>query len=156
MKPVLAAADVATVEKAWASNQAGGEGTWPLMEAAGKAIARAVEALVSEGGVWGLAGKGNNGGDGYVAAWHLHQAGFDVCLIAPLGPSRPGTDAERARQQWLSVGGEQETLPESAPVAIVDALLGSGQRGALAKPLAGMVAFWATRTAARRRLAEIP
>ncbi len=155
MKPVLAAADVATVEKAWASDQAGDEGTWPLMEAAGKAIAREVEALVSEGVVWVLAGKGNNGGDGYVAAWHLHQAGFDVCLVAPLGPSRPGSDAERARQRWLNVGGEQEALPEIAPVVIVDALLGSGQRGALAEPLADMVAA-VNQQAAFRLAVDVP
>ena len=140
MNPVLAAADVATVEKAWASDQGSDRGTWPLMEAAGKAIAREVEGLVSQGVIWVLAGKGNNGGDGYVAAWHLDQMGFDVCVIAPQGSSRPGSDAERARQRWLSVGSEQAVLPETAPVVVVDALLGSGQRGALAEPLAGMVA----------------
>lgn len=155
MQPVLAAADVATVEKVWASDQAGHEGTWPLMAAAGKAIAREVEALVSEGVVWVLAGKGNNGGDGYVAAWHLQQAGFDVCLIAPLGPSRPGSDAERARRQWLGVGREQAALPETAPAVIVDALLGSGQRGALAEPLAGMVAA-VNQQAAFRMAVDVP
>lgn len=155
MQPVLAAADVASVEKAWASDQTGDQGTWPLMEAAGKAIAREVQALVSKGVIWVLAGKGNNGGDGYVAAWHLHQTGFDVCVIAPLGSSRPGSDAERARQQWLSIGSEQETLPVTAPVAVVDALLGSGQRGALTEPLTGMVAA-INQQAAFRLAVDVP
>ena len=155
MKPVLAAADVASVEKAWASDQTGDQGTWPLMEAAGKAIARDVQALVSEGVIWVLAGKGNNGGDGYVAAWHLHQTGFEVCVIAPMGPSRPGSDAERARQRWLSVGSEQTTLPEVAPDVVVDALLGSGQRGALAEPLACLVSA-VNQRAAYRLAVDVP
>ncbi|WP_051207425.1 bifunctional ADP-dependent NAD(P)H-hydrate dehydratase/NAD(P)H-hydrate epimerase [Saccharospirillum impatiens] len=139
MKPVLAAADVATVENAWASVQAGEDGTWPLMLAAGQAVARRVEALACDGTIWILAGKGNNGGDGYVAAWYLHQAGYDVRLIAPLGASRAGSDAERARRRWLDVGSEQATLPDSQPAVVIDALLGSGQQGPLAGSLAEMM-----------------
>lgn len=139
MKPVLAATDVSAVEQEWASQQAGENGTWPLMAAAGEAVAQRVMGLKPQGPVWVLAGKGNNGGDGYVAAWHLHQAGFDVSLVAPLGPSRPGSDADRARQQWLSVGQELTVVPETVPTVVVDAVLGSGQRGPLAESLADLM-----------------
>ncbi|HET8904117.1 MAG TPA: NAD(P)H-hydrate dehydratase [Saccharospirillum sp.] len=140
MKPVLVVADIAEVEQGWVSQQAGDGGTWPLMAAAGGAIAERVKALKPHGPIWVLAGKGNNGGDGYVAAWHLHQAGFDVCLVAPLGPSRPGSDADRARQQWLSVGQELTAVPDGTPAVVVDAVLGSGQRGPLAESLADLMA----------------
>lgn len=155
MKPVLTAVDVAAVEKAWASCQTGDEGTWPLMVSAGKAVAQRVEALAPEGAIWVLAGKGNNGGDGYIAAWHLRQAGFEVCLIAPLGPSRPGSDADRARQQWLSVGSVHTALPEADPAVVVDALLGSGQRGPLKEPLTGIV-IRVNRLAASRLAVDVP
>lgn len=155
MEPVLTAADMAAVEKAWAADQAAEEGTWPLMMAAGKAVAQRVEALAPEGAIWVLAGKGNNGGDGYIAAWHLHQAGFEVCLIAPLGPSRPNSDADRARSQWLSVGSEQTELPDAVPAVVVDALLGSGQRGPLNEPLTGIVKT-VNRLTASRLAVDVP
>lgn len=155
MKPVLAATDVAAVEQSWASQQAGDEGTWPLMAAAGEAIAERVKALKPHGPIWVLAGTGNNGGDGYVAAWHLRQAGYDVCLVAPLGPSRPGTDAERARQQWLSVGQVLTAVPEAAPSVVVDAVLGSGQRGPLAESLADLMTR-VNRLEAHRFAVDVP
>jgi len=138
MKPVLAAADVAVIEHAWADNQAASDtgSTWPLMLAAGRAIADRVAATAPRGPIWILAGKGNNGGDGYVAAWHLRQAGFNVELIAPLGPSRSGGDADRARQQWLVANPERSDLPATDPDVVVDALLGTGQHGRIAEALA--------------------
>ncbi|HEY8639086.1 MAG TPA: NAD(P)H-hydrate epimerase, partial [Solirubrobacterales bacterium] len=56
-----------------------------LMEAAGGAVAHAVAALSPEGPVRVVCGKGNNGGDGLVAARHLAETGFDVeaLLLAP-------------------------------------------------------------------------
>ncbi|MEX2319803.1 MAG: NAD(P)H-hydrate dehydratase, partial [Saccharospirillum sp.] len=155
MKPVLAAADVAKVEQAWVAQQSGDDGTWPLMAAAGEAVAQREMALKPHGAIWVLAGKGNNGGDGYVAAWHLQQAGFEVCLVAPLGPSRPGSDADRARRQWLKVGSEQARLPSGEPAVVVDALLGSGQRGPLKEPLAALVAT-VNGLAASRLAVDVP
>ncbi|HET9185176.1 MAG TPA: NAD(P)H-hydrate epimerase, partial [Solirubrobacterales bacterium] len=49
-----------------------------LMEAAGRAIAQAVAGLSPQGPVRVLCGKGNNGGDGVVAARHLAAMGFQV------------------------------------------------------------------------------
>src|ERR1700744_6721221 len=48
-----------------------------LMEAAGQAVAEAVAGLRPEGPVRGVCGKGNNGGDGLVAARLLRGLGFE-------------------------------------------------------------------------------
>lgn len=101
-----------------------------LMEAAGRAVARAIQARFRPCRVLVLAGPGNNGGDGYVAARQLERAGWDVA-VAPLAPPRPGSDAAGAAARWRG--------PMRAPTAdaiaraglVVDALFGAG----LARPL---------------------
>lgn len=70
-----------------------------LMEAAGRAIARAVRRRFRPCRTLVLAGPGNNGGDGYVAARHLEAAGWPVA-VAPLAPPRAGSDAARAAAAW--------------------------------------------------------
>ena len=49
-----------------------------LMEAAGAAVAEAAEEVAAGASASVVCGKGNNGGDGLVAARHLAAAGFDV------------------------------------------------------------------------------
>ena len=58
-----------------------------LMERAGAGLARAVEREAPEGRVVVVCGKGNNGGDGLVAARRLREAGreVDVLLLADAG-----------------------------------------------------------------------
>uniref|UniRef100_UPI002FCD5DC7 NAD(P)H-hydrate epimerase n=1 Tax=Neoroseomonas rubea TaxID=2748666 RepID=UPI002FCD5DC7 len=70
-----------------------------LMEAAGRAVARAAMRLSRPCRTLVLAGPGNNGGDGYVAARLLEQAGWPVA-VAALAPPRPGSDAARAAARW--------------------------------------------------------
>jgi ADP-dependent NAD(P)H-hydrate dehydratase / NAD(P)H-hydrate epimerase len=102
-----------------------------LMERAGEGLARVVSEHVPAGRIAVVCGKGNNGGDGYVAARVLRQAGRDVDVLA-LWPS-----------QWLSEDAQAmlAKLPGDAPVAydpallarahgLVDALLGTGSTGA--------------------------
>ncbi len=65
-----------------------------LMENAARALAVETLAMMPKtaGLVVIVCGSGNNGGDGWALARHLHNAGSDV-RIAPLGEPREGTDA---------------------------------------------------------------
>ena len=75
---------------------AAGTPSLTLMERAGEALARAVkEALArTEGGdALFVCGGGNNGGDGFVAARILHEAGEDVaalCIAQSIGAKCSG------------------------------------------------------------------
>jgi ADP-dependent NAD(P)H-hydrate dehydratase / NAD(P)H-hydrate epimerase len=95
-----------------------------LMQRAGLAVARLALALAPHAGRFVVAaGPGNNGGDGLVAALHLHRAGRDVRDRLP-------ADAADALAQARSGG----VLIDGGPVAtdgadlIIDALLGLGGR----------------------------
>jgi hydroxyethylthiazole kinase-like uncharacterized protein yjeF len=107
-----------------------------LMELAGAQAARLIRERT--GGVPGkavvLCGVGNNGGDGYVVARHLHSAGWSVQVVA-LGEPREGTDAAKNHARWLRLG--EIRVAERGATArmrhwlnhgnvIVDALFGTG------------------------------
>src|SRR5919204_1950191 len=70
-----------------------------LMEVAGAAVASSVAALSPQGPVRVVCGKGNNGGDGLVAARHLAQTGFEVeaLLLAPGAELSGGAEANLQR-----------------------------------------------------------
>ncbi|MGK7866767.1 NAD(P)H-hydrate dehydratase [Falsiroseomonas sp. E2-1-a20] len=105
-----------------------------LMEAAGRAVARAILRRYRPHPVLVLAGPGNNGGDGYVVARLLDQAGWGVRLAA-LAPSSSG-DAAAMAARWR--GPVVATTPAEAARAglVVDAVFGAG----LARPVTGLVA----------------
>lgn len=97
-----------------------------LMRNAGAAVA--AEILARYPGairVHVLAGPGNNGGDGYVVAARLREAGVEVCVYGDTSPPDDG-DAGRARADW---GRPALPLAEFRPGSsdvIVDALFGAG------------------------------
>lgn len=110
-----------------------------LMENAGRLVSEAVcEALGDLNGkrVTIVAGRGNNGGDGFVAARYLRDAGAHVAVFLLGKPEDVGGDA-RANLDILLDSGiavrsitsaeEITTLPYSD--AIVDAIFGTGLRG---------------------------
>lgn len=104
-----------------------------LMDRAGLAVAlEAVAMGVGYGSrVAVLAGKGNNGGDGYVAARHLRNRGVAVTVCA-LGDPDPGTAAGRARVAASKAGVPVRPLGAPGPAdLVIDALFGSGFRGSL-------------------------
>ena len=125
-----------------------------LMEEAGMAVAAATRALIrtmeraDHGPVLILAGPGNNGGDGSVAARHLAIAGLPVILALVATESHPTT--ADGRRNWDRLGGLSgvERLRAasirdlhilmagiSKASVVVDALLGTGVRGALREPI---------------------
>ena len=112
-----------------------------LMERAGAALAEAVFRYAGRTPVLVLAGTGNNGGDGYVAARYLADKGVPVRVAAFAEPRSDA--AEWARGKW---SGEVDALDDqtsSAPL-VIDALFGTGlQRGledALVKQLSRLSA----------------
>lgn len=103
-----------------------------LMENAGAAVAKAVARRHPPGSkVAVVAGPGNNGGDGFVAARHLAAAGYRVrlCLIGALDKLKG--DAAWAAGRW---SGPVAPAPDLAGAAvIIDALFGAG----LDRPVTG-------------------
>jgi hydroxyethylthiazole kinase-like uncharacterized protein yjeF len=105
-----------------------------LMERAGLGVALAAVDLGAGYGsrVTVLAGAGNNGGDGYVAARYLARRGAAVTVQALGRPRREGTAAYSAAERAAAAGVAIVDLgsPEDADL-IIDALFGVGFRGAL-------------------------
>ena len=65
-----------------------------LMERAGLAAAEEIMRLAAGGRAAVVCGAGNNGGDGFVVARHLHAAGWEVeCLLAGDAQKLPPTPA---------------------------------------------------------------
>jgi NAD(P)H-hydrate epimerase len=95
-----------------------------LMEAAGTALAQAVAELAPQGPIRILCGKGNNGGDGKVAARRLRGMGFEVETVDLWEGEQPADlDA------WLAGAG-----------AVVDAIFGTGFSGAPREPALAAIA----------------
>ncbi len=113
-----------------------------LMESAGRSLAEAVLSLRADRSrVRVVAGSGNNGGDGLVAARHLALAGVPVRIHLVGDPARMRGDAarnlERARRVGLEVGDAGSFAPEAAGRdLVVDAVFGTG----LARPVEGAIA----------------
>jgi len=117
-----------------------------LMEAAGSAVAVAVGARWPMRPVTVLCGPGNNGGDGFVAARHLSDAGWPVKL-ALLG-SRDKLSGEAAHAAGLWKGPLAEFSPQTLEGAgiVIDAIFGAGlSRSLEGKELAMVEALKARR-----------
>lgn len=143
-----------------------------LMENAGRAVAEVAAGMAGSPGaapgpVVILAGKGNNGGDGLVAARHLARTGFDVEVVlaepagAFSGDAATNLDAllkgGSARPLVFSPGAPDIADTQGPPRAaigpsaltrllgqssvIVDALLGTGAKGAPREPVATLISL---------------
>jgi hydroxyethylthiazole kinase-like uncharacterized protein yjeF len=89
--------------------------------------------LVEEGPVLVIAGPGNNGGDGFVAAVELAAQGREVSVILMCGRDSLQGDAASAARGW-----KRPVLPFNPqaigkPALIIDALFGAG----LSRPVEG-------------------
>jgi ADP-dependent NAD(P)H-hydrate dehydratase / NAD(P)H-hydrate epimerase len=111
-----------------------------LMERAGEGLAQVIAARAPTGRIVVVCGKGNNGGDGLVAARRLRAAGRDVEVLRLWQPDELSPDA----------GAQLGRLPGAAPLpydagrldgasGLVDALLGTGSTGAPKGRMAGVI-----------------
>ncbi len=106
-----------------------------LMENAGKALAEAVLSIdtAAQTAVFDcliFAGKGQNGGDGYVAARHLKSEGLKVAVVDVSSGAEHRGDAAVNVAAWLELGGETirdfAKVPTDSVAVIIDAIFGSG------------------------------
>jgi ADP-dependent NAD(P)H-hydrate dehydratase / NAD(P)H-hydrate epimerase len=124
----------------WAIEQRGIPGL-ELMERAGQGLADLVVAVAPEGPVAIACGKGNNGGDGYVAARLLRDAGREVraLAVAPVDDLRGDARANAERVEGIEPFAAARL--EGCAVA-VDALLGTvfsgSAHGAVADAIAAL------------------
>ena len=106
-----------------------------LMRRAGEAVADAAARLAQPGArILVVAGPGQNGGDGFIAAESLSRRGYQVSLALLGDPARLKGDAAEAARRWT---GEVKPVEDAAfhePDLIIDALFGTG----LARDLDGI------------------
>jgi ADP-dependent NAD(P)H-hydrate dehydratase / NAD(P)H-hydrate epimerase len=128
------------------STERSGIASLALMESAGGAVAEFIRQKFKDlprRRIVVLCGKGNNGGDGFVVARHLKQMGAkpEVILCASVEDVR-GDGAENLRR-WRAFPGDLKIVTDelewervsgalSGNVMVIDALLGTGIRGAAA------------------------
>jgi len=114
------------MERADRLSIAAGTPGFALMLSAGQAIAEAAGDLVEEGPMLVVAGPGNNGGDGFVAAAELAAQGREVSVILMCERDAIRGDAASAAKGW-----KYPVLPFNPqaigkPALIIDALFGAG------------------------------
>ena len=121
-----------------------------LMENAGKSVAEFVASKFPDfkrRPIVVLCGKGNNGGDGFVAARHLRIMGAKPTVHLIGDPREAKGNAATNLRRWKQIGELDVDKPSSkaawpefkADEIIVDALLGTGVRGAIEGRLAEVV-----------------
>ncbi|MGZ6059872.1 MAG: NAD(P)H-hydrate dehydratase [Myxococcaceae bacterium] len=128
MQPLLTSAETRAAE---AEAERHGLPASILMENAGTAVADAAAKLGGAGTRFlVVAGPGNNGGDGYVAARKLHAAGRQVDVWRVGDPARLRGDAARnhaaVEQSGVPVHSSAAAFPLRAGDVVVDALFGTG------------------------------
>ncbi|MGB2710388.1 MAG: NAD(P)H-hydrate epimerase, partial [Conexibacter sp.] len=123
----------------WAIEQRGVPGL-ELMERAGAGLAELTARCVPEGVVAIVCGKGNNGGDGLVAARLLRERGREVDVQLLCAPHELSGDA-RTNCERLPGAPPRPFMPGTLieVAGIVDAVLGTGATGVPRGPALGAV-----------------
>jgi len=105
---------------------AGGTPGIALMEDAGRAVANAVTRLLQGRDAVVVAGPGNNGGDGFVAARLLAERGHTVWVLLVADAARLKGDARLAYERWR--GPTEPATPSALDgrALVIDALFGAG------------------------------
>ena len=135
MKPILTAEEYRRVDQAYTGNLD------QAMDRAGFAVAVSAARLGAGYGrrVVVLAGPGNNGGDGYVAARYLKRRGAAVEIHALTEPrtTEAINAAALAQQQRVSM---RPLAAVTDADLVIDALFGGGGRGGLAREVLAWMA----------------
>lgn len=100
--------------------------SYALMQRAGWAVAEEADRMVPSGKVLVVAGRGNNGGDGFVAATELRRRGIQAEVILLCNPGTLKGDAARAASEWPGQVTAYDGQPFGKPALIIDALFGAG------------------------------
>jgi ADP-dependent NAD(P)H-hydrate dehydratase / NAD(P)H-hydrate epimerase len=136
LEPVYDAAGMRAAD-AWAIDEVGVP-SLDLMEAAGGAVAEAAQESARPGPIRVVCGKGNNGGDGLVAARRLAATGHEVeaLLLWPAdelsGDAAANLERLESDAREVSPGDFAGALAGSG--AVVDAIFGTGFEGAPRAP----------------------
>ena len=137
--PVLSPQEASAWDRA---AESAGISLFTLMESAGRAAADVIARRYAEhlrDGVVVAAGLGNNGGDGWVVARVLHHAGVPIWVTSV--PGDPNPLASTMKNLALATGVRQ--VPWDGPWPnvglLVDALLGTGARGAPRAPIGSLM-----------------
>ena len=110
-----------------------------LMERAGKALAEKAIKMLGGGRALCVCGGGNNGGDGFVCARLLMQAGYAVELVCIA--ERFSADCQAVMEKFRFAGGMVETtFPDKEYALIIDCLLGTGLKSGLSVEYANAIA----------------
>ena len=129
-----------------------------LMEHAGRGVAEIIRRMVEVAGflsphILFLAGRGNNGGDAFVAARHLKAVGYSVEVWLAASSTQVKGDALKHLSKMKAAGISLRELPTKddwddavygrpAPAEVlVDGLLGTGTKGPARGPVAGAIEY---------------
>jgi NAD(P)H-hydrate epimerase len=142
-----------------------------LMENAGRGIAEFIYGTLRDPAathhVLILCGPGNNGGDGFVVARHLHNAGVHVDVVLTASPEKSRGDAATNLRILGQMGfrllrGDQPAdlgairRASGEADVIVDALLGTGSTGSPRGAMAALIELANAAPRARRIAIDIP
>jgi hydroxyethylthiazole kinase-like uncharacterized protein yjeF len=121
----MSQADALTADAGWP--------TFELMRRAGRAVADVAARMAPEGQILIVAGRGNNGGDGLIAAVELAAQSRDVALMLLCRRESLTGDAAEAASLWGGLLLPFDPAHIGKPELIVDALFGAG----LNRPIKG-------------------
>ena len=139
-----------------------------LMECAGRSVTEEIareQPRLARGRVLIFCGRGNNGGDGLVAARHLLSRGGQPEVILLCDPAQLKGDARSNWEMARSVGlpvqvaasaAERRALLKglSAPAVVIDAIFGTGLSRPIGDDLKGVVA-WINQASSRSYVVSV-
>ena len=136
---VITAAEMARIEKRSIDE---GASDRAYMDQAGRAIAQAVHDFITQHHlkpkVTLLVGKGNNGGDAFVCGNLLLEKRYEVQAITLFDKNEVSPLSKEHGETFVKLGGKlTHDLPTEG--VLVDGLLGTGFKGAVKEPIAGLI-----------------